>query len=182
MRVEVELVDELPPGVAERGFDVSYPAEGPAQAVEVPTVWLTVVNGKADREEYRLRKARINLGRLTDVLDAHQRPIRRNDVAFEESSRGTQSVASRARMRTSSSKRLHRAVPTFRRSQRAGDVRFPGRFVVNVPKGMSKGRAAAERRRDRLRSSAGSVRDSGRGRNRLVQLRTSSDVQRASSR
>jgi hypothetical protein len=139
VRIEVELVEELPEGVTERGFDVSYRSEGPAQVpVEVPAIWLTVVNGKADREEYRFRKTRINLGRLTYVLDAQQRPIRRNDVAFEESSGGANPSVSR----THAHIEFETASGQFRlfddRSAQGTSV-FREGGVVSVPKGMSKG-------------------------------------------
>lgn len=139
LRVDIELVNELPDGVDERGFDVSYRAEGPAPpAAAIPSVRLTVVSGKAGRDEYQFQKARINLGRLTDVLDAQQRPIRRNDVAFEESSRGPNPSVSRSHAHIE----FDAAAGLFRlfddRSAQGTSV-FREGTVVSVPKGPSKG-------------------------------------------
>jgi hypothetical protein len=84
--VDVELVEELPADVAGRGFDVAYRSEAVRTlgSAGTPAVWIKVLSGRADRDEYSFRKTRINIGRLTDVVDAQQRLIRRNDIAFLE--------------------------------------------------------------------------------------------------
>jgi hypothetical protein len=45
---------------------------------------LIVVKGKAERAEYPLDKARLNLGRMAEIADTQQRVLRRNDVVFLE--------------------------------------------------------------------------------------------------
>jgi hypothetical protein len=45
---------------------------------------LVVVAGKAERSRYSLTDTRINLGRLTSVVDRQQRVVRHNQVAFAD--------------------------------------------------------------------------------------------------
>ncbi|MEO8598048.1 MAG: FHA domain-containing protein [Candidatus Solibacter sp.] len=88
---------ELPRGftvevrTAEAGlgpFAIAY-AAAPVKAervapVEMPAARLVVVKGKAERVAYPLDKARLNLGRLPELLDADHRVLRCNDVVFED--------------------------------------------------------------------------------------------------
>jgi hypothetical protein len=67
-------------------YEIDYSREKAPEPVKAaPTIArLTVVRGKADREEYTLDRARTNIGRLAELTDADQRITRRNDVVFEE--------------------------------------------------------------------------------------------------
>ena len=97
LAVQVELVSELPPDVTARGFDLRYattPASQPAK--EVTEVVLTVISGAAQQQEFRLKKKRINLGRLAEVTDAEHRLTRQNDVAFRDDAPAPNSSVSRA--------------------------------------------------------------------------------------
>lgn len=87
--VEVRTTD-----AGERPFTIDYstqpvepvaaaPEPAPPPAVFVPAR-LVVSKGKAEHEEYLLEKARTNLGRLAELMDADQRMTRRNDVVFDE--------------------------------------------------------------------------------------------------
>jgi hypothetical protein len=95
--VQVELVPELPPDVAARGFDVHYentPARQPSgEAMEVR---LTVIAGSAEQQQLCLKKKRINLGRLVEVIDAGGRLTRKNDVAFRDDALAPNQSVSRA--------------------------------------------------------------------------------------
>ncbi len=141
-RVEVELVEELSPEFAARGFDISYKSAPVShQAVapsEMPYVWLKVLAGKAGQMEYSLRKARINIGRLADILDASQRLIRRNDVAFQEISEAPNTTVSRSHAHIE----YDRTNGQFRlfddRSAQGTTVLHDG-DIIPVPKGTSKG-------------------------------------------
>ena len=138
-RVEVELVEELPADVAARGFDISYQsAQARQQSAATPAVWMKILAGKADRDEYSFRKARINLGRLADVVDFQQRLIRRNDVAFIETPEPPNPTVSR----THAHIELDRGTGQFRlfddRSAQGTTVLRDG-GIINVPKGPSKG-------------------------------------------
>jgi hypothetical protein len=97
LKVEVELVETLPPGVSDRGFDVSYsnPPSSP-RSQDAVQVRLTVLAGNADKNEYLFTKHRINLGRMAEVLDSDLRTVRRNDLPFNDDSTAANSTVSRA--------------------------------------------------------------------------------------
>jgi hypothetical protein len=139
-RVDVFLVEELPPDIASRGFDVSYESSEPPRPAPagIPSVWLKVVHGRAERDEYTFQKSRINLGRLADVVDAHQRFIRRNDVAFVESSAAPNASVSR----THAHLEFDAGSQHFRiyddRSAQGTTVLRDG-LPISVPRGLSKG-------------------------------------------
>jgi FHA domain-containing protein len=97
LAVQVELVTELPPDVAARGFDVHYgsvPTTKPSE--EAMEVWLTVITGSAEEQQLCLKKKRINLGRLVEVIDADGRLTRKNDVAFRDDAQAPNPSVSRA--------------------------------------------------------------------------------------
>lgn len=61
------------------------------------TATLVVVTGEASRERYPVRGERTNIGRLADVVDQHERVVRRNQVVFtEDGERGINATVSRA--------------------------------------------------------------------------------------
>ena len=114
------------------------PRQARQQSAATPGVWMKILAGKADRDEYSFRKARINLGRLADVVDSQQRLIRRNDVAFVETPEPPNPTVSRAHAHIE----LDRATGQFRlfddRSAQGTTVLRDG-GIINVPKGPSKG-------------------------------------------
>lgn len=82
--VDVRAIESGP-----NSFEIEYaaqPAKPVTLAVAAPTApaRLAVVQGKADRAEYVLEKARTNIGRMAELTDAEHRVIRRNDIVFEE--------------------------------------------------------------------------------------------------
>jgi FHA domain len=97
LKVEVELVDSLPVGVSDRGFDVSYsnPLSSPLSLNTIP-IWLTVLIGNAEKNQYCFTKQRINLGRMAEVLDSDLRAVRRNDLPLNDDSTAANSTVSRA--------------------------------------------------------------------------------------
>jgi FHA domain len=96
LAVQVELVPELPPGVAARGFDVHYGSTPNPPSEGVMEVRLTVISGSAEQQELCLKKKRINLGRLVEVIDADGRFLRKNDVAFRDDAPAPNPSVSRA--------------------------------------------------------------------------------------
>jgi hypothetical protein len=84
-------------GTAESGpgnFSIDYQAA--PKAVEMLGVGrLIVMKGRAEYEEYPLDKPRINVGRLSEITDAEQRVVRRNDVVFLEGEDDANSTVSR---------------------------------------------------------------------------------------
>ena len=137
-RVDVEFVEELPEGVGERGFDISY--DRAAGTSELPRTRLLILHGQAEHPDYIFRKRRINLGRLGNVLDPKQRLVRRNDVAFRDSQDAPNSTVSR----THAHIEFDAASGEFRiyddHSALGTTVLREGEFV-NVPRGTSKGAA-----------------------------------------
>jgi FHA domain-containing protein len=97
LAVHVELLTELPPNVAARGFDVQYrsiPTPKPSEyGMEVR---LTVITGSAEQQQLCLKKKRINLGRLVEVIDGDGRLTRKNDVAFRDNAEAPNPTVSRA--------------------------------------------------------------------------------------
>ena len=66
-------------------FDIEYSAERVAAPVVAAVVGrVVVVRGKAERAEYVLDRARVNIGRMAELTDADHRVTRRNDIVFEE--------------------------------------------------------------------------------------------------
>ena len=59
-------------------------------------VRLTVIAGSAQQQQLCLKKKRINLGRLAEVIDADQRLTRQNDVAFRDDGPAPNPSVSRA--------------------------------------------------------------------------------------
>jgi hypothetical protein len=139
LAVQVELVAELPPDVAARGFDVRYgsiPGRQPAK--ELMEVQLTVIAGLAQQQQLCLKKKRINLGRLAEVTDADQRLTRRNDVAFRDDAPAPNPSVSR----THAHIEFDPETAVFRlfddRSAHGTSVIRDG-AVIPVPQGASKG-------------------------------------------
>jgi hypothetical protein len=60
------------------------PAPPPAAPPQPPRLKVTVVAGKASHRTYEFAGTRIDIGRRADVLDARQRLVRTNHVAFAE--------------------------------------------------------------------------------------------------
>jgi hypothetical protein len=58
------------------------PREAPS--LRTPQIKITVVTGKAAQRVYVFAAGRVDIGRRADVLDARQRLVRTNHVAFEE--------------------------------------------------------------------------------------------------
>ena len=59
-------------------------------------VRLTVITGSAEEQQLCLKKKRIHLGRLAEVIDADGRLTRKNDVAFRDDGQAPNPSVSRA--------------------------------------------------------------------------------------
>jgi hypothetical protein len=68
----------------EKTFEIEYGLEAPKAPAASSPARVILVKGKAERAEYVLDKARINIGRLAELTDSEQRVVRRNDIVFEE--------------------------------------------------------------------------------------------------
>jgi len=89
--VEVEILEAPEPSLDVR-YDVqsfvAKPAAAPAR--------LQVTKGNTNGESYLLAKTRTNIGRMPVVLDRDQRPLRSNDIAFEEGADEVNATVSRS--------------------------------------------------------------------------------------
>src|SRR5262249_12653468 len=88
-RVDVQTAEG-----GDRPFEIRYGAAPRVQRGR-SVARLVVIKGKADREEYALRKQRTNIGRLAELTDAEDRVVRRNDIVFEEGADAANSSVSR---------------------------------------------------------------------------------------
>ena len=78
-------------------FAIEYGVEVKESPVKAPPPagCLVVVKGKTVQTGYALEKARTNIGRMEELMDADQRVVRRNDVVFEDGADEANSTVSR---------------------------------------------------------------------------------------
>ena len=108
MAVEVRTAEAAAGSEAGAPFTIEYlvepppapePAALPAPPPPPPTAAgparLVVVKGKAEPGEFPLERARTNLGRMAELMDAEQRVVRRNDVVFDEGADDVNGTVSR---------------------------------------------------------------------------------------
>ena len=139
LKVQIELVDDLPPDVKAHGFDVSYSntqtSDLPVQPMQIR---LTILTGTADQAEYLFSKQRVNIGRLSEVLDAQLRPIRRNHVALKDEASGVNATVSRSHAHIEFDSETSR-FRLFDDGSAQGTTLFRDGTLIAVPKGASKG-------------------------------------------
>jgi len=80
-----------------RAFSIAYETEPIAVPAAAPLALarLVVVRGKAGLPGYELARARTNIGRMAELVDASQRVIRRNDIVFEDGADDANATVSR---------------------------------------------------------------------------------------
>jgi len=138
-KVDVDLVDSLPPDVNERGFDIAYSdPPAPAPGLNTPRTQLTILVGNADKTQYDFAKHRINIGRLAEVLDSDMRTVRRNDIALKDDSSIENSTVSRAHAHLEYDPEANR-FRLFDDGSARGTTVIRDGSVIPVPKGNSKG-------------------------------------------
>jgi len=123
----------------DRPFTIDYHAR-PQAAAPAAGGRLTVVKGKADRTEYLLDKARVNLGRMAEITDAEQRILRRNDVVFLEGEDEANATVSRKHAHIRLEEGVYRLCDD---SSEYGTRVFRDGRTIDVP--------ASDRRGERLR-------------------------------
>ena len=101
-------------------------------------VRFTIIAGSAQQQEICLKKKRINLGRLAEVVDADQRLTRQNDVAFRDDGPAPNPSVSRAHahLEFDPEKSVFRL---FDDRSAHGTVVIRDGSVIPVPQGPSKG-------------------------------------------
>jgi pSer/pThr/pTyr-binding forkhead associated (FHA) protein len=101
-------------------------------------VRLTVITGSAEQQQLCLKKKRIHLGRLAEVIDADGRLARKNDVAFRDDGHAPNPSVSRthAHIEFDPEKAVFRLFDD--RSAHGTSIIRDG-SVIPVPQGPSKG-------------------------------------------
>jgi hypothetical protein len=139
LKVQIELVDDLPPDVKARGFDITYSntqiRDVSAQPIQIRLTFLT---GDAEHGEYLFSQQRINIGRLSEVLDSQLRPIRRNHVAIKDEGSGVNATVSRSHAHIEFDAESSR-FRLFDDGSAQGTTLFRDGSLIAVPKGASKG-------------------------------------------
>ena len=139
LKVLIELVDDLPPDIKSHGFDVNYSnSQADEISVQPVQVRLTILTGAADQSEYLFSKQRINIGRLSEVLDGQLRPIRRNHVALKDEATGVNATVSRSHAHIEFDREASR-FRLFDDGSAQGTTLFRDGALIAVPKGASKG-------------------------------------------
>lgn len=80
----------------EHSLKLSYELQAPQQQSLSTGARLVVVAGKTAEESYSLSRARTNIGRLAVLMDRDNRPLRRNDIVFEEDGGEVNATVSRS--------------------------------------------------------------------------------------
>jgi hypothetical protein len=63
-------------------FEMNFIKHNPVRRRDIPETKLFITKGTAERAEYRIKKERILIGSLSEVLDREGRMVRKNDVVF----------------------------------------------------------------------------------------------------
>lgn len=63
-------------------YELDFSKPDPLRKREIPEAKLAISKGSAEQPAYRMKKERILIGRLSEVLDREGRLVRRNDVVF----------------------------------------------------------------------------------------------------
>jgi hypothetical protein len=80
-------------------FRLDFVKPAPVYEQEIPEIYLVISEGAAERPAYRMRKDRILIGRLSEVLDREGRMVRMNDVAFLDNGDDINSTVGRTHAR-----------------------------------------------------------------------------------
>jgi hypothetical protein len=123
---------------ARRAFELEFVRPDELNKPEIPEVTLTVIKGSAEQGTYQMRKERILIGRLSEVLDREGRLVRKNDVAFQDNGDDINSSVGRihARIWLDLEKRQFRIMDE---SSRYGTRIMRGGRSIEVPGGNPRG-------------------------------------------
>ena len=139
LKVQIELVDDLPPDLKAHGFDVTCSNSQTGDlSVQPVQIRLTLLTGDAEQGDYIFSKERINIGRLSEVLDGQLRPIRRSHVALRDEASGVNATVSRSHAHIEFDSEASR-FRLFDDGSAQGTTLFRDGSLIAVPKGASKG-------------------------------------------
>src|SRR5207302_682146 len=91
LSVEVEILEAPEPSL-----NVHYDVQASVAKPAAVPARLHVTKGKTTDASYLLINTRTNIGRMPVVLDRDQRPLRSNDIAFEEGADEVNATVSRS--------------------------------------------------------------------------------------
>ena len=80
-------------------FQLDFIKSSPPAQKEIPETRFSISKGQAEQPSYRLKKERILIGRLGEVLDREGRMVRKNDVVFLDNGDDVNSTVGRAHAR-----------------------------------------------------------------------------------
>jgi hypothetical protein len=99
----VELREPDPKGQANPSqsslFRLDFVKSNSLNKKEIPETYLTVSKGQAEQSAYRLKRERILIGRLPEVMDREGRLVRKNDVVFLDNDDDVNSTVGRTHAR-----------------------------------------------------------------------------------
>lgn len=97
--VEVQQKPEAESAEVPPLYALEFIRPEPMRKPELPETRLVILKGSAENPEYRLKKERILVGRLSEVLDREGRMVRRNDVVYLDDGSDINSTVGRAHAR-----------------------------------------------------------------------------------
>ena len=80
-------------------FQLDFVKHDPSIGKEIPETSFVISKGSTEKPSYRVKKERILIGRLEEVLDREGRMIRKNDVVFLDNGEDVNSTVDRAHAR-----------------------------------------------------------------------------------
>jgi hypothetical protein len=100
---EIEITVEVAAGgsneIDGRIYDLDFATVDREHKRDIPVIKMTVLKGSAEKAFYEMKKDRILVGRLPEVLDREGRMIRRNDVVFLDNGEDVNTSVGRAHSR-----------------------------------------------------------------------------------
>jgi hypothetical protein len=100
LQVAVELTQPAPDQAEPPGlFHIEFVKLERLRKRDVPEIKLAIVKGSTEQPVYVMKKERITIGRLTEVMDREGRMVRRNDVVFLDNKDDINSTVGRVHAR-----------------------------------------------------------------------------------
>jgi hypothetical protein len=103
LQIGVELIPAPEAGeshpTARDMFQLGFVRREPMREQEIPEVKLVITRGAAEQPEYKVKKGRILVGNLREVIDREGRMVRRNDLVFIDNGDDINSTVARVHAR-----------------------------------------------------------------------------------
>jgi hypothetical protein len=99
LEITVELAISGPGDPGAGMFELDFATVDRERKREIPAIRMTVLKGSSEKTLYAIKKGRILVGRLPEVLDREGRMTRRNDVVFLDNGEDINSSVGRAHSR-----------------------------------------------------------------------------------